>query len=323
MYLNNKNYILITGGCGFIGSHLCKHFLNIGYNVLCLDNLDNFYAVEIKYNNIRSLILHPNFHFIKADICDKALMSDILAPFDIGIVIHLAAKVNVRNSFLNKEEHFKTNVLGTSVLLEVMQAKKIKKIIFASSSSVYGESKNNILSETDELMPISPYAHSKKMAEALLKKAHLTQNMEIIILRLFNAYGAAMRPDLFIHKAIHAIQRREKIELYNNGHNQKDYTFITDIVQAFDLAIKFVKRKQYVYEIFNIGKSECYSTTQLVQTLESIMQQKAVTCLTSKVEGDVSFTKANLQKSKLLLNYDPTISLYEGLKLCCQYYINH
>lgn len=308
--------ILVTGGAGFIGSNLCHFLTKQNFNILCLDNFDNFYSEEIKLNNIKSLLNKKSFTLIRGDIRDGKLLKTIFENNKIEAVIHLAAKAGVRNSILNPSEYFDINVNGTLTLLEAMSSNGIKNLVFASSSSVYGN-QNGKLKETDTCNEqISPYAVSKKTAELFNFSYHVNFKMNVINLRLFSVYGKNQRPDLVIHKFFKQISQNKPIEIYGNGQTRRDYTYIDDVVEAFYNSIFYLEQNPNPYEIINIGNDNSITLIQLLDCIKEVIQNDKIEIVTKEIaKGDVETTHADIDKAKKLIHYKPSISLNEGVKL--------
>jgi len=316
--------ILVTGGAGFIGSNLCHYFTKQNFKVLCLDNFDDFYSEEIKLNNIKSLLNDNSFELIKGDIRDSILLNSIFKNNKIETVIHLAAKAGVRNSIINPQEYFDINVNGSIALLEAMRNNSVKNLVFASSSSVYGN-KSGKLQETDVCdEQISPYAVSKKTVELLNYSYHVNFKMNVINLRLFSVYGKNQRPDLVIHKFFNNISQNKPIEIYGNGEAKRDFTYIDNVVEAFyNSVLYFEKQKQNVYETINIGNDKPISLLLLLDYIKEIIQNEKIQFVTKDiVKGDVDTTHADIEKAKKLLNYIPSISLGKGIKLFYEWFKN-
>lgn len=316
--------ILITGGAGFIGSNLCHYLTKQNFIVLCLDNFDDFYSEEIKLNNIKSLLNEKSFTLIRGDIRDSKLLKTIFENNKIETVIHLAAKAGVRNSILNPSEYFDINVNGTLTLLEAMRCNGVKNLVFASSSSVYGN-QNGKLKETEKCNEqISPYAVSKKTAELLNYSYHVNFKMNVINLRLFSVYGKNQRPDLAIHKFFNQISQDKPIEIYGNGETKRDYTYIDDVVEAFYNSVFYLeKTKQDIYEIINIGNDKPISLLKLLDYIKETIQTDKIEFVKKEIaKGDVETTHADIKKAKTLLNYNPSVSLNEGIKLFYDWFKN-
>ncbi len=312
----NTKIILVTGGAGFIGSNLCHFLINKRFQVVCLDNFDDFYLEEIKQNNINDLLNSSLFSFVKGDIRDSKCLDNIFSNYQIDFVIHLAAKAGVRHSISNPQEYFDVNVNGSICLLEKMRKYNVKNLVFSSSSSVYGE-KNGKLIETDICVkPISPYAVSKRTVELLNYNYHINSNLNVINLRLFSVYGKNQRPDLVLYKFINRILKNEPIEIYGNTNTTRDYTHIDDVINAFYLSIKFLKNSQNeIYEIINIGNNNPISLQQLINLIVKITKRNNLKIVqTEFVKGEVTHTQADIEKAKQNLNYKPDITIENGIK---------
>lgn len=309
--------ILVTGGAGFIGSNLCQYLTKQNFNVLCLDNFDDFYSEEIKMSNIKSLLSIKSFELIRGDIRDNGLLNAIFKNNKIETVIHLAAKAGVRNSILNPTKYFDINVNGTLTLLEAMKSNGVKNLVFASSSSVYGN-QNGKLKETETCNEqISPYAVSKKTAELLNYSYYVNFKMNVINLRLFSVYGKNQRPDLVIHKFFNQISQNKPIEIYGNGETKRDYTYIDNVVEAiYNSVLHIEAQKQCVYEIINIGNDKPISLLTLLEYIKEAIQTDKIEFVKKEIaKGDVEATHADIEKAKKLINYNPSVSLKEGIKL--------
>lgn len=316
--------ILVTGGAGFIGSNLCSFLIGKAYQIICLDNFDDFYSDKIKENNICELINHPLFQLIKGDIRDDILLDAIFLNYKIDFVIHLAAKAGVRNSITNPKEYFDVNVNGSICLLEAMKKQNVRNLIFSSSSSVYGNQYGK-LSETDICdKQISPYAVSKRIVELINYNYHINSNFNIINLRLFSVYGKRQRPDLVLHKFTNKILNNEEIEIYGNLDTTRDYTYIDDIVNAMFSSVELLQQtKKGVYEIINVGSNNPISLRQLIHFIKKITNKNEVEIkILEFFKGEVNNTHADIEKAKKLLNYIPKISIEKGIKMFYDWYIN-
>lgn len=308
--------ILVTGGAGFIGSNLCHFLIDKAFNVVCLDNFDDFYSEEIKRNNVKDLLNNQLFEFIKGDIRDSVLLDNVFSKHQIDFVIHLAAKAGVRNSIFNTQEYFDVNVNGSICLLETMRKHNVKNLVFSSSSSVYGN-KNGKLLETENCdNPISPYAVSKRAVEMLNYNYHINSNFNVVNLRLFTVYGKNQRPDLVLYKFINLISNNQPIEIYGNADTTRDYTYIDDIVNAFISSIEFLKTSDSnVYEIINIGNDNPISLQQLIDLITKTTKRNDIKIVETKfVKGEVTNTHADIDKARRLLNYKPNITIDYGIK---------
>ena len=308
--------VVVTGGAGFIGSHICKTLLKRGDFVVCIDNLDDYYDPKIKENNISELIRNPSFKFYKKDITDYQDMEDIFHEENPEKVIHMAAKAGVRFSIEKPLLYEKVNIKGTLNLLELSVKHKIKNFIFASSSSVYGERKNVPFKETDKIdNPISPYAATKKAAELLSYTYHHLHNLNITCLRFFTVYGPSGRPDMATHKFITSILNEKPIDMYGDGTSIRDYTYVADIVNGIISALD----KNLGYEIINLGGSNPIELKNFISTMEKVIGKKAIINKMSLLDGDVTKTYADIDKAKRLLGWIPKTSLEEGLRKTFEY----
>ena len=303
--------ILVTGGAGFIGSSLVDRLLSVGHAVLAIDNYDDFYDRSIKEKNIQNALYSASFKLIEGDIRNENLLSELFRNYRIDLVTHLAAKAGVRPSIKNPEIYFDVNVRGTLNILEAMRKNNVRKLIFTSSSSVYGNNKKVPFSESDIVdNPISPYAASKKAGELLCHTYHHLHGFDIFCLRLFTVYGPRQRPDLAIHKFAKLIMEGKPIPFFGDGSTERDYTYIEDIVDGIMRAIKNLKG----YDIFNLGESKTISLIELVHTLEKLLGKKAIIDYLPTQPGDVTKTYADISKTKQLLGYNPSTIIEEGIE---------
>jgi len=303
--------ILVTGAAGFIGSNLVDYLLERGNHVSGIDNFDNFYDRAIKEENINNAVRNPDYHFNEGDIRDTEFIDNCLKKFKPGIIIHLAAKAGVRPSLINPREYYEVNVLGTLNLLEAMRSNNVKKMIFASSSSVYGNNAKVPFCETDNIdYPISPYAASKKAGELLCYTYHHLYNFDIFCLRFFTVYGPRQRPDLAIHKFTRALLRDEIITLFGDGSSRRDYTHIDDTIQGIVRALEKLKG----FDIFNLGESTTISLINLVSLLERYTNKKARINYLPVQPGDAIQTFADICKAREKLNYNPMVNIESGLE---------
>jgi UDP-glucuronate 4-epimerase len=303
--------ILLTGVAGFIGSNLAEKLIKDGNKIIGIDNFDIFYDKITKKQNLQNLQKSTNFKFYNSDLLNINDLSDIFKSNKIDIVIHLAAKAGVRPSISDPSGYFNVNLNGTLNLLEVMKANNIKKLIFASSSSVYGNNKTVPFSETDNVdFPISPYAASKKAGELLCHTYHHLYNFDIFCLRFFTVYGHRQRPDLAIHKFTKALLNNEVIPFYGDGNTRRDYTHISDIIKGIEGAIINLRG----FEIINLGESQTTSLIQLIAYLEKFTGKNAILNKMPMQAGDVELTFANIDKARKMLKYNPNVNIEDGLK---------
>jgi UDP-glucuronate 4-epimerase len=312
--------ILVTGAAGFIGSHVCEYYLESGNSVTGIDNLDSFYPEEIKLSNISGIKNNRHFRFYKADIRDRAALKSILSSANIDIVIHLAAKAGVRPSIDAVEEYYDVNVNGTLSVLEEMKANNVKRMIFASSSSVYGNNKKIPFSESDPVdNPISPYASTKKSGELLCHVYYHLYGFDITCLRFFTVYGPRQRPDLAIHKFTRLIDEGKPVPYYGDGSTARDYTYITDIVYGINCALNNLGG----YKIYNLGESRVIRLDSLVMAIENALGKKAVLKMLPLQQGDVRITFADISKAKVEIGYDPKFSFNDGIKEFIEWYLKN
>jgi len=322
---NYKNLIkggilkfLITGGAGFIGSHLVDELLLLGENVVVIDNFNPYYDPEIKWKNISNTQENPNFKLLEGDILDKDLLNEIFSSFDIDILVHMAARAGVRGSIKNPELYTKVNVLGTLNLLEMCKKYKIKKMVFGSSSSIYGNSEVPFSENNKVDEPISPYAATKKSAELLCYNYYHLYKIPITCLRFFTVYGPRQRPEMAIHKFTRLMNNNELIPIYGDGCSSRDYTYITDILDGIKSAIK----KDLGFEIINLGSSDPIKLMDLVNLIQKKMDKKAKLSFLPPQSGDVERTYADVSKAEKLLGYSPKVSIEEGIEKFVKWYLN-
>ena len=268
---------LVTGGAGFIGSHVCEHLLRDGHRVWAFDDLNPFYDPEIKRRNLREIqSLARPFEFITGDITDVAVLAGLFASVKFEQVIHLAARAGVRPSLEQPALYQRVNVEGTVNLLEAARKSGVKKITLASSSSVYGVNAKVPFSESDPIFSaISPYAASKLAGEALGHVYHHLYGMDVAMLRFFTVYGPRQRPDLAIHKFTRLIDAGRPIPVFGDGRTARDHTYISDIVEG----VLACTRQEFGFEIFNLGESETVELSRLIALIEAALGKKAVTDL--------------------------------------------
>ena len=304
--------IFVTGGAGFIGSNLVDRLLALGYTVVAFDNFDTFYSEKTKRENIVDALKSPNYTLVEGNILDKEKLYETLKETLPDVVVHLAAKGGVRPSIENPEAYYETNVTGTLNLLQCMRKASLKKIIFASSSSVYGNNSKVPFSETDNVdNPISPYAASKKAGELLCHTYHHLYGFDIFCLRFFTVYGPRQRPDLAIHKFFNAILNNKPITIYGDGTTGRDYTYIDDITDGIISAIDKLKG----YEIINLGGSQSILLKDLIKLIETATAKTALIKADEIQQGDVTITFADIDKAGKLLGYKPKIAIGEGNRL--------
>ena len=324
----NKN-ILVTGGAGFIGSHLCERLLIEGNKVIIIDNFNEFYDPQIKRNNIieiKNTMKNNSIDINKIELCegdfrDIEFLNKLFDNNDIHIVVHLAAMAGVRPSIENPQLYYDVNITGTLNLLEQCRRKNIKKFVFASSSSVYGNNEKVPFSEADIVdNPISPYAATKKSGELMCHTYYHLFDMSIAALRFFTVYGPRQRPDLAIHKFTHLIKNNESIPFFGDGSTSRDYTYIGDIVQGIESSIKYVEENTNVYEVLNLGNSSPVTLKEMINTIAKVLNVEPKIEQLPMQPGDVDRTFADVSKAKRLIGYEPKTSFEEGIEKFVKWY---
>lgn len=311
---------LVTGGAGFIGSHLIAHLLKLNHRVICLDNFNDFYDPKIKESNLKPCLDDKNFICIKGDIRDQKTLQDIFNQHSIHTVIHLAAMAGVRPSIENPLLYEDVNIKGFQVLLETMKDNHIHRLVAASSSSVYGNNEKVPFSETDNVdFAISPYAATKKSNEVMAHVYHKLNHLSVVMLRFFTVYGPGQRPDLAIHKFTKLIDHHQPIPFFGDGSTQRDYTYIDDIIQGVIASIHYVAQQE-VYEIINLGEATPIDLKTMVSTIEDALGKKAQLEYQPMQPGDVKITYADISKAKLLLNYQPHTDFKTGIEAFVKWY---
>lgn len=308
--------ILVTGGAGFIGSHVIDHLLGSGHTVINIDNFNDYYDKSIKESNIIGhLNYKESYHLLRIDISNKEELNKKLKEFKIDSIIHLAARAGVRPSIENPYQYYIDNVIGTQNILDYANDYNIKNLVMASSSSVYGNNKKTPFSETDLVdNPISPYAATKKTNELQAFTYHHLFGLKIIMLRFFTVYGPRQRPDLAIHKFIKLINQGKPIPLYGDGTTARDYTYIDDIVQGILSSLNYVETHSSVYEIINLGNNKPVTLNDMVKTIEKTLNLEAIIDKLPMQQGDVEITYADITKAQKLLNYYARTLFFTGIE---------
>ncbi|MFP3596402.1 GDP-mannose 4,6-dehydratase [Chryseobacterium sp. SIMBA_029] len=335
---------LVTGGSGFIGSHLIGQLLRNGHSVINVDNFDDFYPYQIKIKNtlasidtisdfefsdketdIRRLISlsrSDQYIFYYQDIRDKKGLEDIFRNHSIDLVIHLAALAGVRPSIERPLEYQEVNIRGTMNLWELCKDFGIHKFVCASSSSVYGNNEKIPFSETDNVdNPISPYAATKKCGEILGHSYHHLYNIDMIQLRFFTVYGPRQRPDLAIHKFTKLISEGHEIPFYGDGNTARDYTYIDDIIDGITKSISYLENNSNVYEILNLGENQVITLSEMVSTIEKHLGKSAMRKILPMQPGDVLKTNADITKAKTLIGYKPDTDFQNGIKKFVEWFL--
>jgi UDP-glucuronate 4-epimerase len=304
---------LVTGGAGFIGSHVCEKLLRDGHHVWAFDDLNDFYDPKLKQRNLREILaLARPFEFVHGDITDAAALDEIFSSVKFDQVIHLAARAGVRGSLAAPTLYQRVNVEGTVNLLETARKNGVKKITIASSSSVYGANSRLPFSEKDLVVsPISPYAASKLACESLGHVWHHVYKMDVAMLRFFTVYGPRQRPDLAISKFAELISAGKPIPVFGDGSTARDYTFVSGTLAG----IIACTQREFGFEIFNLGESQTVKLNQLIELLENALGKKAVIDRQPMQTGDVPLTCADISKARARLGYNPQVKIQDGIPL--------
>ena len=309
---------LVTGGAGFIGSHVCERLLRDGHRVWAFDDLNSFYDPKFKQRNLREIqALAKPFKFVHGDITDAAALAEIFSSVKFDQIIHLAARAGVRPSLEQPALYQRVNVESTVNVLEAARKSSVKKIILASSSSVYGVNSKVPFSEGDPIFSaISPYAASKLACEALGHVYHHIYKMDVTMLRFFTVYGPRQRPDLAIYKFAKLISAGKPIPVFGDGSAARDYTFVSDTIDGVVAATT----KEFGFEIFNLGESQTISLRTMIELLEAALGKKAVIDRQPLQPGDVPITFANIFKAREKLGYNPKTKFEQGVKLFAEWF---
>jgi UDP-glucuronate 4-epimerase len=315
--------IVLTGGAGFIGSHLAAALLRRGMQVTIIDILDNFYSPIWKKSNLEDISRVGKFEFVQVDICDVENVRKALATAQPEALIHLAARAGVRPSIQQPLLYEQVNVAGTINLLEICRQVQVPQFIFGSSSSVYGESSRTPFSEDQvELRPVSPYAATKLSGEMLCYTYSYLYRLRVVCLRFFTVYGPRQRPDLAIHKFLSLLEAGKPIPFFGDGSSGRDYTYVDDIVAGILAALDYGPPSSAVvpFEVFNLGNSHPVKLIELVAALERATGHHAILDKQPMQPGDVALTWANIDKAVCLLGYKPSMPLEAGLKAFVEWY---
>ncbi len=304
-------HVLVTGGAGFIGSHLVDSLLRDGHAVTVVDNFDPFYARAQKERNIATHRAHPRWRLVESDIRDAPRTEALLGDAAVDVIVHLAAKAGVRPSIEDPRTYQDVNVSGTQNLLELARARGIKQFVFASSSSVYGVNPAVPWRESDRVLePISPYASTKVSGELLGHVYSHLYGIRFVALRFFTVYGPRQRPDLAIHKFARLILDGRPIPVFGAGNTRRDYTYIEDIVGGLRAAIDY---EGGLYEVINLGNNQTVALDAMIAGLEQILGRRAVIERLPEQPGDVPQTWADVSKAQTLLGYAPQTSYAVGV----------
>jgi len=304
--------VLVTGAAGFIGSHVAEYLLQRGDHVIGLDNLNDYYSVANKRNNLSALTSFPNFLFVQGDLIDGGLLDQVCTGERVSHIAHLAARAGVRPSIDDPFLYQRANVEGTLAVLDAARKAGVEQTVITSSSSVYGNSSQVPFREDDSATdrPISPYAATKKATEVMAHTFHHLYEMNINVVRPFTVYGPRGRPDMAPWLFLEAALNSKPIRKFGDGTTRRDYTFIDDFVRGFVKAID----RSFGFEIFNLGNSATVSLNEVLEIMSRVTGKDIIVEQWPAQPGDVVITNADVSKARRLLDYDPKTSFEEGMQ---------
>jgi len=317
--MGNKETILVTGAAGFIASETCRQFLSNGYNVVGIDNLNNYYDIRLKHYRLKQLSQFNNFQFEKIDIENFKELEALFSKFKFDKIVNLAARAGVRYSLVDPFVYIKTNVEGTGNLLELTHRNNINKFVLASTSSLYAGQPTPFSEDLPVNEPLSPYAATKKGAESLCYAYHHNYGIDTTILRYFTVYGPAGRPDMSYFRFIKWIAENTEITVYGDGSQSRDFTFVEDIARGTVLATL----KNTGFEVINLGGNKPHKLKALIEIIENNLGKKAKINYQPFHKADMQDTWAVTLKAENLLNWKAEISLKEGIKRCIKWYYDN
>ncbi|KAL7487242.1 hypothetical protein ACHAW6_012843 [Cyclotella cf. meneghiniana] len=313
--------VLVTGGAGFIGSHVAEYLLERGDDVVIVDEMNDYYDVRIKESNLSMLVekFGDRVQVYRGNICDESFMLDVFEQTRPGWICHMAARAGVRPSIQDPYIYIQSNIVATTLLMELAHKFGVHNFVFASSSSVYGGSKSTFFSEEENVdNPVSPYAATKKACELLAYTYHHLYKLNVTGLRFFTVYGPRGRPDMAPFKFIDRVSRGMEIQKFGDGSSSRDYTYISDIV---DGVVRSIDR-QYPYQIFNLGKGSGTSLNEFISIVEKHTERKAMIRQLPDQAGDVPYTCADVTKASILLGYNANVSFDDGIRKTVEWYRN-
>jgi len=320
MNKKNKEKICITGCAGFIGMHLCEKLISLGYEVIGLDNLNDYYDVNLKLRRLSRLKNKPSFNFVKIDITNLKALKDVFKKYKPEKVVNLAAQAGVRYSLINPHLYIQSNIVGFTNILECCRDYNIEGLIYASSSSVYGGNKKIPFSESDNVdSPISIYAASKKSNELMAYSYNHLFRLRSTGLRFFTVYGPWGRPDMAMYIFAKKIMNNDPIKVFNQGQMKRDFTYIDDIIDGIISSIK----NNYDCEVFNLGNNKSVNLMDVVSFIEKKIGKKAIVEFEPIQPGDVEKTFADIDKAKRKLGYNPNTNVEEGIGNFIDWYLEY
>lgn len=309
--------VLVTGGAGFIGSHIVRKLLQVGHEASIVDDFNDFYDPAIKRANVENFA--NRVEVIEANIENAGKMTEIIVKGKFEAIIHIAARAGVRPSVENPRAYIDTNITGTYNLLEAARTGGVEHFLFASSSSVYGLARTVPFSEDLPLpQTLSPYAATKLAGEHLCGNFSHLYGLRVACLRFFTVYGPGQRPDLAIHKFTNRIYKGQPIQQYGDGTTRRDYTYVDDIVQGVIGALNYRRTR---FEIFNLGENQTTTLADLITAIETALGKKAVIERLPEQQGDMPLTCADIEKARALLGYNPQIKISEGIPKFVEWYL--
>ncbi|UCG88778.1 MAG: GDP-mannose 4,6-dehydratase [Gemmatimonadota bacterium] len=307
-----KDRVLVTGAAGFIGGHVCRALLDNRYSVVGLDNFDPFYDRAIKENTVGELTTHGMFSFVEGDIRDDAVVRHSLRGVDL--VVHLAARAGVRPSIEDPVLYSSVNVEGTACLLEACRQAGVRRFVFGSSSSVYGDTTPVPFNEeVAAIAPVSPYAATKRAGELLCQVYSDLYDLRIAALRFFTVYGPRQRPDLAIHKFTRLLASGAAIQQFGDGSTERDYTHVSDILKGVMGAVRWTESEGALLDIFNLGESRTVRLDRLIELIAAALGVEPQVERLPPQPGDVVRTFADISKARQVLGYDPCVSIEDGI----------
>ncbi len=311
--------IAVTGGAGFIGSHVCEALLGKGLDVVCIDNFNDYYNPKFKEENISECLKNKNFKLHRKDITNINDLRTVFKKNKIEKVIHLAARAGVRPSIEQPVLYEQANVLGTLNMLMMAKDFKAENFVFGSSSSIYGNTKEIPFSESSKTdSPVSPYAATKKSAELMCHAYSHMYNIPMTCLRLFTAYGPRGRPDMAPYKFTELIYNNKELEMFGDGKTKRDYTYVKDIVDGILAAVG----KEFKFEVINLGNSKPVELRQFISIIEENLGKKAKIKKMPLQPGEVDVTYADVKKAERLLTWKPKTDIKNGMKKFIEWYKN-